>query len=228
MDGAPLCTGADLCDELRGSTDTSFRRTYEGVPPSRIAYRDSRLALLADLSPLTAGHMLLLPVRHHVSFGHVVSELETEIRTLLAEVLPRYAATFGPPLLLEHGSSSQMNAGACVTHAHWHVVPVRGTEVHRAMAGDGLTPHAIPDFTALSRLARADRPYFYVRQEDEHTVYRSDRPLRRQYLRSVLGRLLGIEDPLWDYALVVRKQLLRETLDATRGWRLQDDVPSPG
>ncbi|MEV5088691.1 hypothetical protein ACWEQ5_30280 [Streptomyces griseoincarnatus] len=42
--------------------------------------------------------------------------------------------------------------------------------------------------------------------------------MRSQYLRSVVGRLLGIPDPLWDYALVVRRELLRETMTLTRSW----------
>ncbi|MFI6030114.1 hypothetical protein [Amycolatopsis magusensis] len=57
------CTGADFCEEISGAADTSFRRFHEGDPPSRRVHSAPDFELPADLSPLTTGHLLLLPKR---------------------------------------------------------------------------------------------------------------------------------------------------------------------
>jgi hypothetical protein len=49
-------------------------------------------------------------------------------------------------------------------------------------------------------------------------VYEPSPATGRQYLRSILGRVLSIDDPEWDYALVVRKDYLRETMSRARLW----------
>jgi len=51
--------------------------------------------------------------------------------------------------------------------------------------------------------------------------------MRSQYLRSVVGEIIGIPDPLWDYSLVIRKELLRDTVEIASRWnisRLAEDV----
>jgi diadenosine tetraphosphate (Ap4A) HIT family hydrolase len=217
------CVGSDLCDELRGSINTSFTLTYQSDPPSRMIASTSHLALLADLSPLTAGHLLLLPKDHHVSFGHVVARLGSEIRSLLDRVTPRYTDTFGPPTIVEHGSSSTMNA-ACISHAHWHLVPVDGQRLCRLMEKDGLVATVLDRMEDLGSMALDDAQYFYCFDGHSHRVFAVDRKMRSQYLRSLMGEILGIPDPLWDYSLVVRKDLLRQTMRAFQG----ADQPMPG
>lgn len=126
------------------------------------------------------GHLLVVPVAHHICFGQVVRENSTEIADLLGRMLTEYERTFGPPTFLEHGSSSDMSASACVAHAHWHVVPVDAAEVNRWMVRDGLRPRELSDFTEL--------------------------------------------EPCWDYSLVVRKELLRETMSRVSRWELSVGV----
>ncbi|GAA3339492.1 hypothetical protein GCM10020358_23490 [Amorphoplanes nipponensis] len=46
----------------------------------------------------------------------------------------------------------------------------------------------------------------------------ADRTIRPQYLRSVVGRMLDIPDPEWDWSVVVRRHLMRETMRLTSGW----------
>jgi diadenosine tetraphosphate (Ap4A) HIT family hydrolase len=219
MGDGPVCSIADLCDELQGAQATAFASVYGGDPETRTIFRSENFALLADMSPMMLGHLLLLPIRHYLSFGQVVGAMPGEVEGLIDGVVHQYERTFGPMVVLEHGSSSAMAAGACISHAHWHLVPLGGREVQEVLRRDGLVAKAIAGIGELADLGRKDLPYFYCGYSGRHAVYECEGGVRRQYLRSVMARLLNIPDPLWDYALVTRRDLLRETMRLTSTWR---------
>lgn len=215
------CDGAELCDELRISSASTFTATYQGDPPSREIAAVPGFRLIVDLSPLTVGHLLLLPEDHYLSFGHLDDLRIDHVRAIVALLRPLYVKTFGQMTVLEHGSSSQIPS-ACITHAHWHILPVEGFQLVDIMVGDGLVAARLPDFGALQRFSLADHPYYYCHpDEDTHLAFDAQHRIRTQYLRSVVGALLGIADPEWDWSVVIRKDLLRATMIATNGWREQ-------
>jgi diadenosine tetraphosphate (Ap4A) HIT family hydrolase len=217
------CMGADFCQELAGDSDAEFHRVYQGNPPTRIIGRSPNLALLADMSPLCTGHLLIVPNRHHLSFAEVIDRHEREIENFTRHAFGRYAETFGDPLILEHGSAAGIDGSACITHAHWHILPVKFDETHRVITRDGL---ASIELTGLGDLAAIGRgvPYYYCADRNSRRLYGVGQSMRRQYLRSVMGTLMGIPDPEWDYAVVVRKDLLRGTMARTAGWRLRGQL----
>ncbi|MEV3921164.1 HIT family protein [Actinomadura coerulea] len=214
------CVGSDFCQELAGSENVTFHRVYDGSPPGRIVGRGNTFALLADMSPLTWGHLLLVPNAHYVSFGALMCDHAEEVAAALKQIIPPYAATFGEPVFLEHGSTMRMDGSACVTHAHIHLLPLPFKEVNELILRDGLAPTALGDIADLEQFGHDDLPYFYCGDAAEHQVYAAVRTKPRQYLRSVAGRLLGIADPEWDYAVVVRKNVLVATMEETAHWRL--------
>lgn len=216
------CTGSDLCAELAGSIHTSFTRTYRGDPSSRIIHRARDLSVLSDLSPLVQGHLLIAPRKHYLSFGYAMQDLGEHVRSLLAVLLPQYQKTFGPATILEHGSSTDMLTSACISHAHWHIVPVEGKAVADLLRRDGLLPIQLSDITELDEFSVTDSSYFYCSFGSFHLAYRTRPELPRQYLRLVVARLLGIPEPLHDYALVVRKHLLRQTMLRAVGWQFDE------
>jgi hypothetical protein len=97
------------------------------------------------------------------------------------------------------------------------------------MVRDGLMPVHLPDVTALRRFASVDRPYYYCCDGNNHVAFDAERRIRSQYLRSVVGVMLGLVDPEWDWSLVIRKDFLRATMIATQGWRerLRRGVSAP-
>ena len=212
------CAGSDLCQELNGSVETTFALTYEGDPASRRIAESESLVLIADLSPLVVGHLLLLPISHYLSFAGVCKDHSEELARLLDSVVPKYRKAFGSPVMLEHGSSSDMNGSACITHAHWHLIPIEGIRVSDIMERDGLEPINLKGHEQLAEYATVDRPYYYCSYGTVHTLYFPRRRMRSQYLRSVSGEVLGIDEPLWDYSLVVRKDYLRETMRLVADW----------
>jgi diadenosine tetraphosphate (Ap4A) HIT family hydrolase len=170
------------------------------------------------MSPLTVGHLLLLPRVHYFCFSALLRTHLDELTGLLDMLRPLYAATFGELLVLEHGSAQDSTFNACVTHAHWHFVPVDGTKVDALMQRDALPRVELTDLADLGGPQWQGRPYYYTAYAGEHHVYEPWPGGKRQYLRSLIGQVLSISDPEWDYAVVVRKELLRETMDRVRSW----------
>lgn len=212
------CAGSGFCQELSGSSDTDFQSIYDGKPPSRLIANTSNLSLIADMSPLCVGHLLLASNNHYLSFAEVMNHHEVELKDALEQIFGQYKSTFGNPLILEHGSVHGMDGSSCITHAHLHLLPISLDAAHKVMVGDGLIPTEIGGIEALGAIATQGVPYFYGADQHRNILYGVSRSMRRQYLRSVAGALLGIPDPEWDYALVVRKDLLRITMAAVASW----------
>jgi hypothetical protein len=162
--------------------------------------------------------MLLAPVTHYLNYAQVIRDIGDELHSFLEYIKPAYEHTFGPLTILEHGSSTNMNSAACVTHAHWHMLPIDGRVIHEQMQRDGLEAKRIASPDELETLAEHDEPYYYCSDGTMHAIYGLGLSMRKQYLRSLAGKALGIRDPLWDYALVVRKPLLRATVRRTAEW----------
>ncbi|MEU5068824.1 HIT family protein [Streptomyces virginiae] len=212
------CVGSDLCEELAGVRDTAFSVIYNGDPISRLICETRSFRLMVDLSPLISGHLLLLPVEHYFSFGQAVEDLDLELSQLMRRIEPMYRDEFGQFVILEHGSVLGMRASACISHAHWHILPLDGSLVNEMIVRDGLEPAVLTDQKQLSEFNNI--PYYMCLSGGEFHVYQPSSPLRSQYLRSIVGNIIGIDDPLWDYALVTRTELLRETVRRTASWRL--------
>ena len=213
-----FCGGADFCQEFGQSNDIAFNRVYEGTPASRRILSTETFELIADLSPLTVGHLLLLPRPHFFSFAQVVAEHHDSVTEFLELILPMYTLTFAAPTILEHGSTTSDDHNACITHAHWHIVPLESQPILALAHRDGLEAVELEGLRALGQLPWRRSAYYFLMHGDSATAYVPKINSPRQYIRSLIGRTLGLEDPEWDYALIVRKQLLRQTIEMTRTW----------
>jgi hypothetical protein len=122
--------------------------------------------------------------------------------------------------ILEHGSAKDMLNGACITHAHLHLLPISRQAVDEAMENDGLRWIALPSLQFLGKPPWTSSAYYLSGGESDFRLYVPTPGLPRQYLRSVAGAILGIPDPEWDWAVVIRRDLLRETIARTSNWVL--------
>lgn len=187
----------------------------EGVHiASREICRSANFIVVADISPLVVGHLLVLPRQHLLSFGAVPSGHLPELRALLAALSARLATRYGEPMLLEHGTDSNSDGGGCVSHAHLHLVPgVNGM-------AESLSAFRVTKVASLSDLrkwADSDEPYLYVGDSTEagHVADQlGDIP--KQFLRIEVARLVGIRHPLWDWRRHIQTGNLNRTVSELR------------
>lgn len=192
---------------------------------------DAAFLLMPDLAPLTDGHLLLVTRAHLTcagAFDEPTWERALRWRDHVA-ALYRAAYRTGDLVLLEHGPGTPQGGGACVDHAHWHLLPgVRG--VRAAVEGRGLPGTSARDAslrTALRARHRAGRSYLLVEEGGAATVHPGD-GVRSQFLRWSVTAAAGGPDGPWrwqeTFGLPASRLRFLRTLRDLR-WALPPDQP---
>ena len=167
-----------LCPPLR------FRfNGMAGLPgETGVIARDAAFLLMPDVAPLAEGHVLLVTREHHQcagAFGRAMWERALSWRDRVAG-LYREAYGDGELLLFEHGPASAQGGGACIDHAHWHLLP--GTHGVRAVVERQGLPGSPAGHAALRAHFRTGRSYLLVEEDGVATVHPGD-GVRSQFLR---------------------------------------------
>ncbi|HRC86044.1 MAG TPA: HIT family protein [Thermoanaerobaculia bacterium] len=128
---------------------TIFDRILDGEIPCHRVYEDAQVLAFLDVSPLSNGHVLVIP-KERKAFLH---ELSDESAAALGRVLPRLARA-----VLEATGATAYNvlqnngsaAHQAVFHVHFHIIPKLG---ERGL-GIGWQPGRLDPEAAPSLLAR--------------------------------------------------------------------------
>jgi histidine triad (HIT) family protein len=100
-----------------------FCEIVAGRAPASVVYRDERVVAFLDIRPITAGHTLVVPVRH----ASGLADLDEEDGAQAFRVARRLAAALrrsgvpceGVNLLVADGAAAMQE----VPHVHLHVLP---------------------------------------------------------------------------------------------------------
>jgi diadenosine tetraphosphate (Ap4A) HIT family hydrolase len=207
---------------------TQFSAIYEGDPPSRLLAASKHFAALVDLSPLCAGHVLLVTREYLPSFGGIPESQWEELLILVERVRVVVEGVYGHCVVVEHGSASHPAHSPCISHAHWHLIPIKVDYV-RAMEVIGVEVEAIPEPSALADWATSDRPYLFVDEGDGRLFVGdpgSGFGLPRQFIRREAAAVLGEDD--WDWALPPRRQVLRRTVEDLAPHLIEKEISGNG
>jgi len=125
------------------TNDCIFCRILCGELPGTFVHRDQRCAVIMDIRPVNAGHLLVVPIRHAAH----LADLDASAAGLLMQVGHRMAAGLRTSGLLCEGVNMFLADGAAamqeVFHVHLHVFP--------RFAGDGFGLRFSPDYTVRPR-----------------------------------------------------------------------------
>lgn len=110
-----------------------FSAILDGKIPASFVYRDDRCAAFLDISPMSHGHVLVIPTRSVV----LLDELHVDERAHLLEVAQAVGAaqraglgSKAHHLLLNDGK----DASQSVPHAHFHVIPRYGGDMAKVVS----------------------------------------------------------------------------------------------
>lgn len=103
--------------------DCIFCRIVSGTAPASIVYEDDLVSAIMDISPVNAGHLLILPKMHIPSLSDLDDTTGAHVfmtATRLAQALRHCGVRCeGINLLLADGEA----AGQEISHVHMHVLP---------------------------------------------------------------------------------------------------------
>lgn len=169
--------------------------------------QDDRFVTIPSLGALVPGYVLLVPRAHVFSMARLSPDDRAALAAYERRVSGRLAAAWAAPTLFEHGSCGTPagTAGACVDHAHWHLVPGRHLPPG---AVDGFRPAA-----SFEEIAAGRHPdgYLALRQPSGEWSVRSRGRPQSQYFRRHIAAGLGVPDE-WDYLAYPRLDHVRATI----------------
>ncbi len=109
--------------------DCIFCKIIAGELPSTKVFENEQVLGILDITPVRAGHVLLLTKEHHVRSSDTPDALLGALAAAAKTVGTAFAKAIGTDefnIMVNNGP----HAGQVIMHTHWHIVPRR--------AGDGL------------------------------------------------------------------------------------------
>jgi diadenosine tetraphosphate (Ap4A) HIT family hydrolase len=206
-----------FCDIAEGYTP-------EDRPENVILYESEHFFVKPALGQFIEGYCLIVS-KHHV---RTMAELHTyarhELREVLDEMGRRLQSMYtGGRCVFEHGSVCPQNrAGACIDHAHVHLLPVNCdvrpelTSIFHCRLSDHMT-----DWSGLHSIA--DSYVYYEPEPNVRELYLCGERLPSQVMRKLICARMGIPDR-WDWRVAPCEDAIVRFL---RRWRRAFQVVSP-
>ena len=181
---------------------------------SRILHETNRFVVMADISPLVPGHVMIVPKAHILCYGAVEDSAQDEFSGLVNAVRTILREHYGPSVILEHGTSSLEPVADHVTHAHLHIVPAV-IDIRDSLTNFNTT--TISGLSDLSSWAARDEAYVYFEScGGERVVADRISGIKRLFIRSEVAKRVGLPDPLWDWRRHILSENLRSTVETLR------------
>lgn len=181
---------------------------------SRILHDSDRFVVMADISPLLPGHVMIVPKAHILCYGAVEAAAQDEFSCMVNATRAILRECYGPSVVLEHGTSSLEPVADHVTHAHLHIVPA-AIDIRESLLNFNVT--RIASLSDLSNWAARDEAYVYFENCDgERMVADQIFDIPRLFIRREIAKRVGIPDPLWDWRRHILSDNLRSTVQTLR------------
>lgn len=192
------------------------------APPDQDSFFDisqplglGNVALKPALGMLLPGYLLAITREHVTSFAQLDKVQLQEVDSSLVQLNSQLGGLFGEYFRFEHGSDvgaqCSATAGACIEHAHQHLVPA--PEAAQYMLHQKHPDQAnvrwqqIDAFEDLAELK--GRPYLYLGYGNTHYIA-LDPGVRSQWMRRQVAHVYDL--PIWDWALYNGARELETTL----------------
>lgn len=168
------------------------------------------IAVKAALGMLRPAYLLAVTREHVTSFAQldrsVLTEVDEAFTTIEERTIARLSLTehigqsYKSYIRLEHGSdnsdSCSLGAGACVTHAHQHLIPATAHTAQHMLGDNAIQWQALDSYDVLTELR--GEPYLYVGHKGAH--YAAVNPgVVSQWGRRIVAKEDGHTN--WDWAV---------------------------
>lgn len=102
--------------------DCIFCKIVVGEVPSEKVYEDSQVLAFLDISPITKGHVLIIPKGHYKDLIDVPAEVLCQVMTIAKKLAPQIVQAVGADAF-NIGINNGKASGQVVFHVHVHIIP---------------------------------------------------------------------------------------------------------
>ncbi len=124
---AHFLSNCRLCIEINDFENSLFYKKYSKILIQNCFFERSQIQVMIPIGPYCLGHLLIASKQHEWSFGHIGKDIIPEVLDLVNDVSSFLKKHFknGRIIVFEHGPlSSVERGGACLSHAHFNVLPI--------------------------------------------------------------------------------------------------------
>lgn len=179
----------DFCQEF-----SSGVASFLSPPRSRVLFAQDGLNVVPSAGSFIEGYLLMLPTRHYLSLAELPDNLLRRATQLITATTELLTEEYGSCIVFEHGSFDTQRGGACIGHAHLHLV---GCDADLSPVIERAGP--VIELTSLQELSLLrGHPYLLLGRRDNIRAV-LDPKTNSQSFRRRLARDLGHAD-LWDWA----------------------------
>ena len=188
-----------LCIEINDFENSLFYKKYPKILAQNVFFERSQVQVMIPIGPYCPGHLLIASKRHEWSFGHIGKDIIPEVLDLVDDVSSFLKEHFKKEriIVFEHGPLSfEERGGACLSHAHFNILPIPGT-VSLFKKASKLLDFKPIKFTQIEDFIGRGVPYLFFHCLLEGT-FAAPAPIgSTQFFRKLLASS-GIEEN-WDW-----------------------------
>ncbi len=100
--------------------DCIFCKIISGEIPTKIIAKTENSIAFLDAFPLTKGHTLVIPKKHHEKIQNMSNEENTDLFSTVQKIISKVYKLTGATLVAIHNGK---DAGQEIPHLHVHLVP---------------------------------------------------------------------------------------------------------
>src|SRR5579871_6421427 len=196
-------TGCLFCNIARRQS------SLEGHPEHIILFESDNFYVKAALGHFVEGYCLVISKEHCRTMAELGPEEAAELHEVLGETGFRLTTLYKKGLCaFEHGAVCPANrAGACIDHAHVHILP-RSCDVRSHLIA--LKSNRISDVRGLCHFRSRPQSYIYYAPEPgEGFVYSCDERVPSQFMRRLICERLGTNRN-WDWRVSPYREAIQE------------------
>lgn len=180
-----------------------------------IIYENKNVFVTPDIAPLICGHFLIVSKKHKNSFANTDESVYQSLKEA-KEFLKKKLFKEKKLLFFEHGAVVEGTAGACIDHAHMHVIPYElNLDLDHYIKKSGFvnSDKIKAEFKTLQNFALQKQPYLYYEMDTDNGWAYPVGKLPSQFFRAMIAYHLSKE---YNWKLTYKteesKKLFIETL----------------
>jgi len=179
-----------------------------------IIYQDDNLFITPDIAPIVKGHFLIVSKVHWNSFAN--ADENTYVSLEKAKNFLRNSVFKDTKILFfEHGAVRKNTAGACIDHAHIHVIPISSDIDIDGFISMFISSEKIKaNKHTILQCAKDNQPYIFYETEKNNSWLYPVEMLPHQFFRMMVSFRFSIKHYRWgeQYETNKSKELFENTL----------------
>jgi diadenosine tetraphosphate (Ap4A) HIT family hydrolase len=179
-----------------------------------IIYQDDNVLITPDIAPVAEGHFLIITKTHWNSFANVDDNTYYSLERA-KEYLKRTVFKGKRILFFEHGAVKENTAGACIDHAHMHVIPISfDIDIDKYIRTFVSVERIIANKRNIQQCVKDEQPYVFYEIDGDGQWYYPVDVLPHQFFRMMVSYRFSVNNFRWgeQYKTEESKELFRNTL----------------